>query len=197
MTTTPKSSKARRRTHASGDPDVLRVEKLVDRMRHGFLDAQDAALELLNSAGWAVLKYGSCYTFWAARMADVDVSVPVMKQAAYIMFDEDISPRKAAGAIKGLTPLTAAALKRQKDNGLEPDEASLNTNSVKPRPSVDRKTRLVIFEVDYDEYNEEWSPKIPHLPTMAESTSATDALNTFALESTRAALKRVRIKSGV
>jgi hypothetical protein len=161
-------------------------------MRHGFLDAQDAALEMLNSEAWKVLKYGSCYTFWAARMADVDVSVPVIKQAAFIMFDEDISPRKAAGVIKGLTPLTAAALKRQKDNGLEPDEAGLTSNAAQPRPRVDRKTRLVIFEVDYDEYNEEWAPKIPDLPTMAESTSATDALNTFALESTRTALKRIK-----
>ena len=192
MTTT--RTRRTRRNRIGADPDLPRIEKLAERMRHGFIDGQDAAFEFLSSQAWTKLKFGTCYTFWSARMSDVDCSIPVIKRAAFVMFDEDFTPRKVAGVIKGLAPLTAVSLKRQKDNGVTADEASMNANAAIPaKPTVEDRPKLVVFQVERSEYESEWAPKIRQLMEASGSKSVPDTLADFALSATRTALAKVKL----
>jgi hypothetical protein len=99
-----------------------------------------------------------------------------MKRAAFVMIDEGFSPRKVAGAVKGLTPGMAAALLRQKENGLSPDEAGLTSNELRPRGKLSRLP-TVFIHCDSIGQKQEWDDL-----SASQGTTTDELAKRFAVE---------------
>lgn len=109
-----------------------RAEKLWDLLHDSLLTTQNTILEIIGSRAWEALGYPTLRAAWAVRMTDLDLATTPMIHVVYQMLAEDALDQEVADVVKGVQVGTVSTLRRQRDNGVPPEAASLY---VRPRVS--------------------------------------------------------------
>lgn len=102
-----------------------RAEKLWDLLHSSILTTHNAILEIIEAGAWEPLGYPTLRAAWADRMADLDLAVTPMIHVVYQMLAEDALDQEVADVVKGVQVGTVSTLRRQRDNGVPPEAASL------------------------------------------------------------------------
>jgi hypothetical protein len=100
------------------DPAQAWAEKLVADIRAGFITTQDRIVEFIRADGWTTLGYETFEKFWTERLSDIALATAVLPHVVYQLFAEGLDDDQVADIVAGVGPATAAALRRQRDNGV-------------------------------------------------------------------------------
>jgi hypothetical protein len=111
------------------DTEVARAEKLWEKVRSGFLQAQQGLIEVIATKAWA--PHATFTEAWNAYMAGITLASELRPLVVYQMITEGLADTEIADAVKGLGPEIVELLRRQKANGVPADLATTRKPQVK------------------------------------------------------------------
>lgn len=154
------------------------AEKLWDTLRASLITSHESIVSIIEQRAWEPLGYDTFFAAWSDKMSDVDLFTVTITHVVYQMVSEEIADVEISSVVKGVGPEAASALRRQRENGVPPDKASLRPQ-VGPRKSLG--SRGTLFLHVGPERLKEWTETAE-----AMGTTVTD----FALEELSAAFDR-------
>lgn len=102
------------------------AQHMWETLRSNLLDARKALTQIIETEAWKPLGYTTLREAWTDRMTDVELSVTgTVIELVYAMLAEDGTDMEIADAVKGVGPTIVATLRRQRDNGVPAELASL------------------------------------------------------------------------
>lgn len=111
--------------------------KLWEQLRSHFVNAQKVIEEIIETQAWEPMGYASFAEAWAAQMFDITIASEIRPYVVYQMITEGASDEQVAAHVKGMGRDRAAALRRQRGNGVPARLASMSTRD--PESSVVRE----------------------------------------------------------
>lgn len=115
----------RKTVKTAEDPSIAWAEKLWARLETGLFDVQNTIIAIIDARAWEPLGYESFSKAWIDRiMPKVTISAELRPHVVYQMFEEGLTADQVADAVKGVTPIVAKALGRQKKHGVPADQAT-------------------------------------------------------------------------
>lgn len=103
------------------------AQKLWALLRQHFVNFERTLEEIIEKRAWEAMGYESFAEAWTAQMGDITLAAEFRPHVVYAYFDQGASIADVAAGVKGISTDRAAALKRQRDNGVPPDAASMST----------------------------------------------------------------------
>jgi hypothetical protein len=108
------------------------AQQLWGELRQHFANAENVIQQIVAQKAWEPLGYGSFAEAWAAEMSNLSLPAEVRPHVVYQMLAEGWEPIDVAAAVKGVGPQTAAALARQRRNGVPPNHAVVREHYRRP-----------------------------------------------------------------
>lgn len=116
------------------DPKAVAAKRLWQQARSGLLNTEQALVNIIRSRAWEPLGHESFSKAWVEEMADVTLAIELRPHVVYQLIDEGLTIDEIADAVKGVGPIGAAALKRQKNNGVPAELATVKGRAQKRAP---------------------------------------------------------------
>lgn len=103
--------------------------KLWEQLRSHFVNAQKVIEEIIETQAWEPMGYASFSEAWTAQMSDITIATEIRPYVVYQMITEGASDEQVAAHVKGVGRDRAAALRRQRGNGVPAAHASLHVRA--------------------------------------------------------------------
>jgi hypothetical protein len=138
-----KNSKPPKPVKTVADPSVAAAEKRCADA-HASHEAYTRTIdEIIDAQDWKTLGYDTFIQYWIDRFSDITAGLDQRSVVVYAMIGEGNSDNDIAVAVKGIGPEGVANLRRQKDSGVPPGQASATSKPSRPRPNPDTGTVFV------------------------------------------------------
>jgi len=100
-----------------------KAQSLWADLRKHFANAENVIAQIVAEKAWEPLGYGSFAEAWIGEMSNLTLPSEVRPHVVYQMLAEGWEPVDIAEAVKGVGPVTAEVLARQRRNGVPPNHA--------------------------------------------------------------------------
>lgn len=111
--------------HMTNRITKARAEKLWNLLRSSLFTAQEAIAEIIEKRAWEPLGYSTLLEAWHKELNDVSLTASPLIRVVYALIDEGATDAEIGDVVKGISLTGSAVLRRQHDNQVPPEHATL------------------------------------------------------------------------
>lgn len=120
-------------------------------LRQHFINAAAVIAEIIERRAWEPLGYGSFAEAWTAEMREITLAPEIRPHVVYQMLAEGTPTEDVPDLVKGIGPRGAAALDRQRRNGVPADYAVVNEH-LRRKPCAPDTVHVKVGKAMFAEY---------------------------------------------